>query len=191
MVADVILCPTQPLFFVASQNHVRVYNLVKQQLVRKLLGSAGRITCLALHSSGDHVLAGAPRPCTSPPLSVSAVPLPRPDLHQRLPVQMPKAQAPECCTVVGHAEGRGQAWPRDREASTGNDASRAFHSQAGRAGGWRSATCAENHNTIESEKDTNLLLAFCFQVARTGGWRGTTWSCPPSPTRHFGTTRAR
>lgn len=50
----------QPLFFVASQNHVRVYNLVKQQLVRKLLGGAGRFTCLALHPSGDHVLAGTP-----------------------------------------------------------------------------------------------------------------------------------
>lgn len=95
MGSDAILCPTQPLFFVASQNHVRVYNLVKQQLVRKLLGSAGRITCLALHSSGDHVLAGAPRPCTSPALSVSAVPLLALDLHQRLPVQMSKAQAPD------------------------------------------------------------------------------------------------
>jgi hypothetical protein len=60
----------QPLFFVASQNHVRVYNLVKQQLVRKLLGGAGRFTSLALHPTGDHVLTGAvPNLCPLPACS--------------------------------------------------------------------------------------------------------------------------
>ena len=56
---SVSLAFLQPLFFVASQNHVRVYNLVKQQLVRKLLGGAGRFTSLALHPTGDHVLTGS------------------------------------------------------------------------------------------------------------------------------------
>lgn len=37
---------------------VRVYNLAKQELAKKLLGSSGPITCLAVHSSGDHVLVG-------------------------------------------------------------------------------------------------------------------------------------
>ncbi|MEW5319093.1 MAG: hypothetical protein WDW38_010263 [Sanguina aurantia] len=50
--------PTKPFFFVATQNHVRVYNLAKQELAKKLLGSSGPITCLAVHSSGDHVLVG-------------------------------------------------------------------------------------------------------------------------------------
>ena len=59
MLSSCCLAIPQPLFFVASQNHVRVYNLVKQQLVRKLLGGAGRFTSLALHPTGDHVLTGA------------------------------------------------------------------------------------------------------------------------------------
>jgi hypothetical protein len=62
----------QPLFFVASQNHVRVYNLVKQQLVRKLLGGAGRFTSLALHPTGDHVLTGTGSILSAPCLHAPA-----------------------------------------------------------------------------------------------------------------------
>mmetsp|Transcript_26073 Transcript_26073/g.70597 ORF Transcript_26073/g.70597 Transcript_26073/m.70597 type:complete len:593 (+) Transcript_26073:13-1791(+) len=51
--------PTKPFFFVASQNHVRIYNLAKQALSKKLVGSSGTITCLAIHPSGDHVLVGS------------------------------------------------------------------------------------------------------------------------------------
>mmetsp|Transcript_26248 Transcript_26248/g.48096 ORF Transcript_26248/g.48096 Transcript_26248/m.48096 type:complete len:771 (-) Transcript_26248:231-2543(-) len=51
--------PTKPIFFVASQQHVRVYDLAKQSLVKKLLGSSGCITSIAVHPSGDHVIVGS------------------------------------------------------------------------------------------------------------------------------------
>ena len=51
--------PTKPFFFVATQNHVRIYNLAKQALSKKLLGGSGTITCMAVHPSGDHVIVGS------------------------------------------------------------------------------------------------------------------------------------
>lgn len=50
--------PTKPLFLVATENNVRVYNLAKQTLAKKLLAGGGVITSVAVHSSGDHVLLG-------------------------------------------------------------------------------------------------------------------------------------
>ncbi len=60
-VSRVLFHPSKPFLLVATEHHVRVYNLVKQALARKLVGSSGGFTCLAIHSSGDHVLAGALR----------------------------------------------------------------------------------------------------------------------------------
>jgi ribosome biogenesis protein ERB1 len=51
--------PTRPFFFVATAQAVRVYDLSKQALAKKLLGGGGVATCLAIHPSGDHVLVGA------------------------------------------------------------------------------------------------------------------------------------
>ena len=51
--------PTKPFFFVATHNHVRIYNLAKQALSKKLLGGSGTITCMAVHPSGDHVIIGS------------------------------------------------------------------------------------------------------------------------------------
>jgi WD40 repeat protein len=50
--------PTKPWFLVATQNNVRVYNLAKQSLMKKLLAGGGVITSMSVHSSGDHVLLG-------------------------------------------------------------------------------------------------------------------------------------
>ncbi|KAK9795607.1 hypothetical protein WJX73_008137 [Symbiochloris irregularis] len=50
--------PSKPFFFVATHNHVRVYNLVKQQLAKKLVAGSGIITALAIHPSGDHIIVG-------------------------------------------------------------------------------------------------------------------------------------
>lgn len=36
-----------------------MYNLAKQALAKKLVGSSGVITCLAVHPGGDHVLVGS------------------------------------------------------------------------------------------------------------------------------------
>ena len=58
-VQRVLFHPSKPFLLVATQHHVRIYNLAKQALARKLLGSSGAFTCLAIHSSGDHVIAGA------------------------------------------------------------------------------------------------------------------------------------
>jgi len=51
--------PTKPHFVVATQRHIRVYNLVKQQLVKKLLCPGKWISSLALHPGGDHLLIGS------------------------------------------------------------------------------------------------------------------------------------
>lgn len=51
--------PSKPFFFVATQQAVRVYNLAKQSLAKKLIGGSGVITSMAIHSSGDHLLVGA------------------------------------------------------------------------------------------------------------------------------------
>ncbi|CAH0625188.1 unnamed protein product [Chrysodeixis includens] len=48
--------PTRPLIFVATQRVVRVYDLVKQELVRKLLTGAQWISNMAVHPGGDNLL---------------------------------------------------------------------------------------------------------------------------------------
>ena len=58
-VVRVAFHPSKPFFFVASQNHMRVYNLAKQVLASKLLGGSGIITSMAVHPSGDHILLGS------------------------------------------------------------------------------------------------------------------------------------
>ena len=50
--------PVKPFFFVATQNHVRVYNLARQALAKKLVSGSGIIASLAVHPSGDHVIVG-------------------------------------------------------------------------------------------------------------------------------------
>lgn len=51
--------PLKPFFFVATQNAVRIYNLAKQALAKKLLGGSGVISAMAVHPSGDHVIVGS------------------------------------------------------------------------------------------------------------------------------------
>lgn len=55
--------PTKPFFFVATQNHVRVYNLARQALAKKLECGGGIVTALAVHPSGDHVIVGTEVGC--------------------------------------------------------------------------------------------------------------------------------
>ncbi len=57
-VVRVAFHPGKPFFFVATQNHVRVYNLAKQALAKKLLAGSG-VSSLAVHPSGDHLIIGA------------------------------------------------------------------------------------------------------------------------------------
>jgi ribosome biogenesis protein ERB1 len=38
---------------------VRVYNLAKQALAKKLVAGGGVVTCMAVHPSGDHLIVGS------------------------------------------------------------------------------------------------------------------------------------
>jgi len=51
--------PSKPLFFVATQRHVRVYHLLKQELAQKLNPSVKWISSLAVHPGGDNVILGS------------------------------------------------------------------------------------------------------------------------------------
>lgn len=50
--------PTKPWFLVATQRHVRVYDLLEQKQVKRLVSGMKWISSLAVHPSGDHVVAG-------------------------------------------------------------------------------------------------------------------------------------
>uniref|UniRef100_A0A5S6Q3X1 BOP1 N-terminal domain-containing protein n=1 Tax=Trichuris muris TaxID=70415 RepID=A0A5S6Q3X1_TRIMR len=58
LVQRVLFHPLRPYFFVATERHVRVYNLAKQQLVKKLYTNVQRISDMALHPKGDNVIVG-------------------------------------------------------------------------------------------------------------------------------------
>jgi ribosome biogenesis protein ERB1 len=51
--------PSRPYLFVATQQHVKVYNLIEQKLVKRLLTGCKWISSLEVHQSGDHVLIGS------------------------------------------------------------------------------------------------------------------------------------
>jgi hypothetical protein len=44
--------PSRPFFFVATKQHVRVYNLVKQQLSKKLIPNVKWISNIDIHPGG-------------------------------------------------------------------------------------------------------------------------------------------
>lgn len=50
--------PSRPYLFVATQQHVRIYHLIEQKLVKKLLTGSKWIASIDVHHSGDHVLIG-------------------------------------------------------------------------------------------------------------------------------------
>ena len=54
----VLFHPIRPMLFVATQRHVRVYDLVKQELTKKLMSGAKWISSLAIHPGGDNLLTG-------------------------------------------------------------------------------------------------------------------------------------
>lgn len=59
LVQKVLFHPTKPYFFVATQRYVRVYNLVKQELAKKLLCTCRYISSIAIHPKGDNVIVGS------------------------------------------------------------------------------------------------------------------------------------
>ena len=55
-VEDVAFHPSKPLLLVATQRHVRIYNLLKQELLKKLNPGAKWISAIDVHPGGDNVL---------------------------------------------------------------------------------------------------------------------------------------
>lgn len=58
-VQAVLFHPSKPFFFHATQRHVRIYNLVKQAMVKKLSSGVKWISSMAVHPSGDHLIIGS------------------------------------------------------------------------------------------------------------------------------------
>jgi len=54
----VLFHPVRPHLFVTTQRHVRIYDLVKQEMTRKLQSGAKWISSIAIHPGGDNVLVG-------------------------------------------------------------------------------------------------------------------------------------
>ncbi|KAG5892776.1 hypothetical protein JTB14_007991 [Gonioctena quinquepunctata] len=58
LVQCVLFHPTKPCLIVATQRHVRIYDLVKQTLMKKLLTNSKWISTMAIHPLGDNLLVG-------------------------------------------------------------------------------------------------------------------------------------
>jgi ribosome biogenesis protein ERB1 len=50
--------PLRPFLFVCTQKHIKVYNLIKQELVKKLLPGAKWISSIDIHPGGDNLIIG-------------------------------------------------------------------------------------------------------------------------------------
>ncbi|KTW28572.1 hypothetical protein T552_01833 [Pneumocystis carinii B80] len=51
--------PTKPLFFVATQRYVKVYNLIKQELIKIIQPGVKWISSIDIHPQGDNVIIGS------------------------------------------------------------------------------------------------------------------------------------
>lgn len=58
-VSAVAFHPSQPIFFVATTQHVRVYHLTEQRMMKKLLTGCKHVSSLDVHPSGDHLVVGS------------------------------------------------------------------------------------------------------------------------------------
>ncbi|XP_035910263.1 ribosome biogenesis protein BOP1 homolog [Anopheles stephensi] len=58
LVQCVLFHPVKPCLFVATQRHVRVYDLVKQMMLKKLYPGCKWISSIAIHPKGDNLLVG-------------------------------------------------------------------------------------------------------------------------------------
>lgn len=58
LVQTILFHPIRPFLFVATQRNVRVYDLVKQELAKKLTSTGKWISSMAIHPGGDNVLVG-------------------------------------------------------------------------------------------------------------------------------------
>ncbi|KAI5738947.1 hypothetical protein M8J77_013036 [Diaphorina citri] len=58
LIQCVLFHPIRPLFFVATQMNIRIYDLVKQEIVKKLFTHSKWISSMSVHPGGDNLLVG-------------------------------------------------------------------------------------------------------------------------------------
>ncbi|XP_077600115.1 ribosome biogenesis protein bop1 [Stigmatopora nigra] len=51
--------PLRPYFLVATQRYIRIYNLVKQEMTKKLQANSKWISSMAIHPGGDNIICGS------------------------------------------------------------------------------------------------------------------------------------
>lgn len=59
IVQKVVFHPSKPVFFVSTKKNIRVYHLIRQELIKKLVSGAKWISSLAVHPTGDHIIVGS------------------------------------------------------------------------------------------------------------------------------------
>ncbi|GBM73790.1 Ribosome biogenesis protein bop1 [Araneus ventricosus] len=58
-VQSVLFHPLRPFFFVATQKHIKMYNLMKQEISKVLFGNCKWISSMAAHPQGDNIIVGS------------------------------------------------------------------------------------------------------------------------------------
>lgn len=58
LVQCVLFHPIQPMLFVATQRNIRVYDLLKQEMVKKLSTLSRWVSSMSIHPGGDNLLVG-------------------------------------------------------------------------------------------------------------------------------------
>nr|NVI69899.1 putative ribosome biogenesis protein BOP1 homolog [Cucujiformia] len=58
LIQCVLFHPTKPCLFVATQRHIRIYDLVKQTMMKKLMTNCKWISTMSIHPGGDNLLVG-------------------------------------------------------------------------------------------------------------------------------------
>lgn len=58
LIQCVLFHPIRPYLFVATQRNVRIYDLIKQEMIKKLLSNSQWISSMTIHPGGDNILVG-------------------------------------------------------------------------------------------------------------------------------------
>ncbi|GFU64545.1 ribosome biogenesis protein bop1 [Trichonephila clavipes] len=59
IVQSVLFHPLRPFFFVATHKHIKMYNLIKQELSKIFFGNCKWISSMAVHPQGDNIIVGS------------------------------------------------------------------------------------------------------------------------------------
>ena len=59
IISSVLFHPTRPYFCVATRQYVRIYNLLKQELSKKLMTGCNNISSMDIHPGGDNIIVGS------------------------------------------------------------------------------------------------------------------------------------